>query len=152
MGLFLAGAGLVFTWVLWTAWQRAEETRRWPAVPCRIISARVVSERPTPNSNPAHRAEIRYEYRFGDQTYIGQRIRRVDGVSQHEDKARQQLEAYPTGLETVCHVNPDDPTMAVLRHDTRAALYSIWFPLLFVVGGLVMAWRALVSSSRSTRS
>lgn len=152
MGLFLAAAGLLFTWVLWTAWQRAEETRRWSAVPCRIVSARVVSERPTPNSNPTHRAEIRYEYRVGDQTYTGSRIKRVDSASQHEDNARRKLEAYPVGSETVCHVNPADPTLAVLRHDTRAALYSIWFPLLFVAGGGVMTWQALIRSSRRTRS
>ena len=143
IGLVLAAGGLLFTWVLWTAWQRAEETRRWLPAPCRILSARVSSERPTPNSNPAYRAEIRYRYQHQGQAYTGSRIKRVDAASQHEDRVRQKLEAYPVGRDSTCYVNPAQPAEAVLQHDTRAPLYSIWFPILFVVGGLGMAWNAL---------
>ncbi|HCN78741.1 MAG TPA: hypothetical protein DIT13_16295 [Verrucomicrobiales bacterium] len=143
MGLFIAAAGLLFTCVLWTSWQRAEETRRWTPLPCRIVSARVVSEKPTPNSNPAHKAEIRYEYTFQGKPRTGTRIKRVDAASQHEERARQKLEAWPVGTEAACFVNPAAPDEAVLAHDTRAALYSIWFPLLFVFGGFGMAWNAL---------
>lgn len=143
MGLFLACAGLLFTWVLWTAWQRAEETRRWTPTPCRIISAQVVSERPTPHSNPEFKAEIRYHYTFEGQSLTGSHIKRVDPVTQHEDNARKKLEDYPIGQDLTCYVNPAQPDQAVLKHDTRAALYSIWFPLLFVFGGLGMAWNAL---------
>lgn len=148
MGLFIACAGLLFTWVLWTSWQRAEETRRWTALPCRIISARVISERPTPNSNPAHKAEIRYSYSFQGASYTGTRIKRVDAASQHEENVRQKLEAWPIGTEATCFVNPEAPLEAVLKHDTRAALYSIWFPLLFVFGGLGMTWNALRSRKK----
>ncbi len=143
MGLFLAFAGLLFTWVLFTAWQRAEETRRWQPTPCRILSAQVTSARPTPNSNPAYRAEVRYSYTFENQRLTGTHIKRVDSASQHEDNARKKLEAYLIGSEATCYVNPALPTQAVLKHDSRAPLYSIWFPMLFVVGGLGMAWNAL---------
>ena len=143
MGLFLALAGLLFTWVLWTSWQRAEETRRWMPTPCRIISAQVFSERPTPHSNPAHKADVRYSYTFEGKPFTGTRIKRVDSASQHEDNARKKLEDYPIGQETTCFVNPAQPDIAILKHDSRAALYSIWFPLLFVFGGLGMAWNAL---------
>lgn len=144
MGLFLMLAGLTFTWVLWHAWQRAEETRRWTETPCRILTSRVVSERPTPHSPIAYRAEVKYHYQFHGANYTGSNIRRVDGVTQHEERAREIQERYVPGAETLCHVNPARPSQAVLQHDTRAALYSIWFPLLFVAGGAGMAWRALV--------
>lgn len=143
MGLFLALAGMLFTWVLWTSWQRAEETRRWTATPCRIISAQVLSERPTPHSNPAHKASVRYAYTFQNQSLTGTHIKRVDSASQHEELARKKLEEFPIGQETTCYVNPAQPAQAVLKHDSRAALYSIWFPLLFVLGGLGMAWNAM---------
>ena len=144
MGLFLMLAGLTFTWVLWHAWQRAEETRRWIETPCRILSSQVVSERPTPHSPIAYRAEVKYSYRFSGTTYTGSSIRRVDGVTLHEERAREMQERYVPGVETHCHVNPTRPAQAILEHDTRAALYSIWFPLLFVAGGAGMAWRALI--------
>lgn len=143
MGVFIACAGLAFTWVLWTAWQRAEETRRWLPLPCRIISSRVAQERPTPNSNPAYRAEVKYRYIFKDQEMTGTKIKRVDIPSQHEEVVQQRLSPYPVGTELTCYVNPAQPDHAVLKHDTRAALYSIWFPGLFVVGGGGMLWSAL---------
>lgn len=73
----------------------------------------------------------------------GSHIKRVDSASQHEENALAKLEDYPVGLDTTCYVNPTNPEQTVLRHDTRAALYSIWFPLLFVFGGLGMAWNAM---------
>ena len=143
MGIALALAGVGFTWGLWNAWQKAEVTRRWTPTPCRIVSARVGSERPTPNSNVAYRAEVRYRYEFGGQTYTGERIRRVEGATGHQDAALRRVQKFPTGMETTCWVNPASPQEAVLQHSSRAALYAIWFPMLFVVGGSVMAWRAL---------
>ncbi|MCW0217209.1 MAG: DUF3592 domain-containing protein [Prosthecobacter sp.] len=143
MGLYLASAGLLFTWVLWTSWQRAEETRHWEATPCRIISAQVVSERPTPHSNPTFQAEVRYSFTRQGKIMTGSRIKRVDSASQHEENALAKLEDYPVGLDTTCYVNPTNPEQTVLKHDTRAALYSMWFPLLFVFGGLGMAWNAM---------
>ncbi len=150
MGLFLALAGLVFTWVLWTAWQRAEETRRWTPLPCRIVSSRLHQERPTPHSNPTYRPEVRYSFTLDGRALTGTHIRRVDSASQHEDVARKKLEGYPVGAEITCYVNPQKPEQSVLKHDTRAALYSIWFPILFVVGGLGMAWNALTKRTNST--
>lgn len=143
MGLFLALAGLTFTWVLWRAYSRAEETRAWTETPCTIVGSAVRSERPSPNANVAHRAEIRYVYEFGGQTRTGTRVKRVDGATTHEERARAVTAQYPAGMKTVCHVNPADPEQAVLKHGSRAALYSIWFPLLFVVGGLGMVGNAL---------
>jgi Protein of unknown function (DUF3592) len=143
LGLFLALAGIAFTWVLWTAWQRAEETRRWVPTPCLIISSRLAREQPTPNSNPAYRAEVRYSYTYTGKVLTGTLIKRVNSPTQHEDVARKKLEDYPVGAELTCFVNPEHPDQAILKHDTRAALYSIWFPGLFVIGGLGMAWNAL---------
>jgi hypothetical protein len=45
-------------------------------------------------------------------------------------------------------VNPAQPDFAVLKPDTKAAGYSIWFPLLFVVGGLGIVVRAIVRRAR----
>lgn len=145
LGTLLALAGAVFTWVLWTAWQRAEETRRWAPTSCRIVVSKVAMERPTPNSNPAYRADIRYDYVFNGVHHTGTRLKRVDSPSQHQDVVIQRLQPWPPGSESTCFVNPASPGMAVLKHDTRAALYSIWFPLLFVAGGMRMAWGALRS-------
>ena len=151
MGLFLACAGALFTWGLWYAYQKAEETRRWTPEPCRIISSRIVSERPTPHSNVEHKVEIRYSYTFAGKAMTGDHIKRVDGDTVHEESAKERSEAYPVGMETTCYVNPAKPNEAVLQHGTRAALYSIWFPMLFVVGGLKMAWDSVRGRKKAPR-
>lgn len=143
MGLFLALAGLTFTWVLWRAFSRAEETRSWIATPCTIVGSTVRSRRPSPNSNIAHHADIRYVYQVGTQTLTGTRVKRVDAPTTHHERARALVAAFPVGARTVCYVNPADPSEAILKQGSRAALYSIWFPLLFVVGGLGISFSAL---------
>jgi hypothetical protein len=149
MGLMLAVAGLIFTGVLWKAWQRAEETRRWIEVPCKVLSSQLKSEQASPHSPVKHRVIVRYEYQWQGRTLTSERIRRVEGAKSDLSAAEDLRERYPRGQQTRCFVNPADPSIAILEHDTRAALYSIWFPLLFVVGGLRMMWSAL--KARSTR-
>jgi Protein of unknown function (DUF3592) len=143
MGMFLALAGMTFTWVLWRAYIRAEETRAWIETPCTVTTSTIRSERPSPNSNIAHRIDIRYLYQFQGQSFTGTRIKRVDGATTHDERAQATLTTYPVGLQTVCYVNPADPAFAILKQGSRAPLYSIWFPLLFVLGGLGMTWASI---------
>lgn len=143
VGLSLSLAGMLFTAVLWKSHQRAMETRRWVETPCRILSSVVLSDRPTPHSPMAYRLGLQYEYEFKGVRHIGHKVKRVEGGSPHKEGAEELAHDFPAGRKTVCFVNPARPEEAILRHATKAALYSIWFPMLFVVGGGVMAARAL---------
>ena len=80
---------------------------------------------------------------MGGVAHTGTHVRRVEGGSSHKEAAQEKLEAYPEGKAVTCYVNPEDPAFAILEHSTRAALYSLWFPLLFVVGGAGMILSAL---------
>jgi hypothetical protein len=91
----------------------------------------------------SHRAEVRYVYELAGQGHTGTRVKRVDGATTHEERAQAVVATYPVGRQTVCFVNPNAPEEAVLKRGSRGALYSIWFPLLFVVGGLGVAINAL---------
>ena len=144
LGMLLMIAGSFFAWRMWLSYEKAQVTRQWRQVPCRIVSSRIISERPTPHSPPAHRVEVRYEYEFNAVKRSSSRIRQVEAApTQHLDQAQQKQQSYPTGSSQVCFVNPASPNEAVLQHASRAALYSIWFPLLFVVGGIGMIRGAL---------
>lgn len=144
MGVLLMLAGSFFAWRMWLSYEKAQITRSWTRVSCRVVSSRVVSERPTPNSPPAHRVEVRYEYEFNGVKLTSTRIRQVEAApTQHLDNAQQKQQGYPAGSSQTCFVNPSAPAEAVLEHASRAALYSIWFPLLFVVGGIGMLRGAL---------
>ncbi len=46
------------------------------------------------------------------------------------------IATYPAGSTPTCFINPDDHEFAILEHAPLASIYTIWFPALFVVGGL----------------
>ncbi len=144
LGLLLVVPGLAFTVLLWNSYQRAEETRRWTPTPCLITFSELLTEHVTPNSPITYRAGIRYRYTVGGNVHESSRIQRVDGSSSDRSKVEILTRKYPAGRDATCFVNPAQPDFAVLEHATRAALYSIWFPLLFFAGGAGMifsAWR-----------
>lgn len=143
MGVALILMGATATAMLWRSYQRAEETRHWRQVPAIVTISVLLTERPTHNSPPAYRPEIHYRYTVDGKGRTGTHIRRVEGRSSHREAAEERLSTYPVGREVICYVDPADPDFAVLEHSTRAALYSIWFPLLFVVGGTGMILSAL---------
>jgi hypothetical protein len=70
-------------------------------------------------------------------------VKRVEGRSSHKEGTEERLEQYPVGKEVTAYVNPADPEFAILEHSSKAALYSIWFPCLFMVGGVGMIISAL---------
>ncbi|MDB6139383.1 MAG: hypothetical protein JWO94_2455, partial [Verrucomicrobiaceae bacterium] len=152
MGLVLAVLGGVFTGVLWHSWRLAEETRAWAPTPAKILSSQVLPEQPTPHSPVKYRPVVRYQYQFGGTVYHTDRIHRSDGSKSYREDAESLREEYTPGQELTCWVNPANPAYAVLQHDTRAPLYSIWFPLLFVVGGLRMTWGVLRRQRSPARS
>lgn len=141
IALIVMGAGGTF-W-LWQSWQRAEETRKWTPVEAVVMSSQVLTDRPTPHSPLKFTADVRYRYTIAGKTFTGTRIKRVDGPSSHKENAEAVVAAHRAGSTVTCYANPAQPDFAILEHGSRAALYSIWFPLLFVAGGAGMVVSAL---------
>ena len=144
LGALLMLAGIAGVVAMWFSFRHAMETRAWTPVPCLIVLSQLASERPTPNSPFMHHADVRYRYTVEGKTYEGQTIRAGLSASSDLTKVKALVEKYSPGQETTCFVNPAAPSSAILEHRSRAALYTIWFPLLFVVGGagiMAAAWR-----------
>ncbi len=138
-GLILAAAGAFFTYELWQAYQRAAVTYTWPETPCIITSSEVLEDRLSLSSPVAYLPVIHYSYIVDDASLVGEKIKRVPGQKFKEKaEAEELVKLYPAGQGAKCYVNPEDPHEAILKRDSKAALYAIWFPLLFVIGGLGM--------------
>lgn len=148
MGLFLVLAGLLFAGVLWRSYSRAMETRLWKPTPCRIVSSVILTEKPSLNSTTVHRLGIRYEYDYEGEKLTGTKVKRVEGPTPHKDKIEALAAEFPSGRSLTCYVNPSQPSEAILLHASKAAVYAIWFPLLFVLGGGMIAVRALRSRQK----
>jgi Protein of unknown function (DUF3592) len=143
LGLLVATMGFAFAYWMWTGYRKVAATYEWPVVPCTIMHSAIVEDTRVPNAVPDYRIDVLYQYEFAGETRTSERVRtRVRRVKETE-KLEGFFNTIPVGTRTVCYVNPADPDFAILQRDTKAALYTIWFPGLFIVGGLGMTIAAI---------
>lgn len=144
IGLLLAAAGAVFTWLMWESFSRAGAIEGWPSVPCAILISRVEERRVDPALPSEFRFDVAYSYEWEGEGYESNRYGlRGSSWSKRREKVDALTGKYPVGSLHECSIDPLDPSVAVLRGESKAPGYSIWFPLIFVVGGLgvvVGAW------------
>ncbi len=143
LGLVTAAIGGFFCFHMASAYLRIKATHEWPEVPCLITRSHIVEFQPVPNVSPRYRLDVEFFYEFEGQSLQSNLLRSRERTTTKRDQAEQWQARFPAGSEAICHVNPDDPSHAVLELESLAVGYTIWFPGLFVVGGLGMAWRAL---------
>jgi hypothetical protein len=84
--------------------------------------------------------QLRYRYRYQGESYVG-RDYQHDYVSSDEHvEALALASRYPSGSDTSCWVNPDEPSQAyLLRSDLWQGLW-IFLPLIFVAAGAGGLW------------
>jgi hypothetical protein len=151
LGLGLAGMGGLFVALMWASYLQARETYHWAETPCHIVRSEVEEFRPTPHSPPAYRYHVGFAYSAaGAQQVSVHRAppRRNPWTTNHRARAEALAARYPVGSDAVCYVDPGDPAMAVLERGSKGPLYAIWFPALFVAGGLGIAAGALRPGGR----
>ena len=144
IGLMLAGMGGVFTVLLWKGYQDAAMTRGWPEVPAVVLESATEERRFGPGTPTEFTHKLLYEYQVDGRSYMGERTRlRENGWYKKPGKAQALSLEYAAGQQVTAFVDPEDPERAVLEHETKAPLYSIWFPIVFLLGGLVVVVRAV---------
>lgn len=143
LGLLLAAIGGLFVWMMAASALRAKQTRDWPQVPCVILESEVRERLHDPQSPVEYRHHVAFGYEWEGGRHVSERASlRGNPWSSKREVVLERAARLNPGDETLCFVNPDDPGFAILNPDTMAPLYSIWFPGVFVLGGLVMAARA----------
>lgn len=149
LGLSLAVIGSVFVWLMGRSCLRAWEMRKWPEVACVMISSEMEERQHDENSPREYSHRLSFGYEWQGQAYTGDHFTlRGSSWSSKREIAAGRLESYPVGMKTTCRVNPQQPSFAVLKPDSLAPGYSIWFPALFVVGGLGITVRAAMGTRR----
>jgi hypothetical protein len=144
IGLSTAAIGAVFVWLLAQSFLHAKAMRSWPQVPCTVLSSTVEERQHDPHSPLEYRHNILYGFEFNGENHTGTLLSlRGTPWSKHRADIEKRVKQLPTGTRTTCFVSPTAPHTAVLQPDSLAPGYSIWFPSLFVLGGLVMAFRAI---------
>lgn len=120
--------------------------RSWPQVPCIIITSETEERKNDPESRTEYRQLLSFGYEWKGERYTADHLGlRGNPWTSKPDLVAKRAAEYPVGTKTTCFVNPSEPNLAYLKPDSLAPGYSIWFPSLFVVGGLGMAISAIGS-------
>lgn len=145
-GIFLlAGLGFLAIFAV-PAWRNLE-ARSWTEVPCEVLESRV--ETHAGDDGDTYTVAVRYRYHVDGRDHVSDRYDFFPGSTSGYDGKAGIVERLPAGTRTVCYVDPDDPSEAVLeRRFTAEYLWGL-LPLVFVAVGasgivatLAGAWRA----------
>lgn len=122
-GSFAAILGFWFAWVAGLAPQRElEESRSWVEVPCEIISSKLSQTRV--GLRERHRVRVRYRYFFQGEAYEGDRFDFSAGSTEFGlRQARTAVDALSAGAWTMCAVDPNDPSRAVISREAPGAMW-----------------------------
>jgi hypothetical protein len=135
IGVMLMLAGGVFEWLMFRSYLHAKATRDWPQVEAVVLRS-VIDERQIKGSPPEFRLNILYGYRFGNEDLTADQISPRGAKWTKDDSSVKQLaDEYSAGTFHTAWVKPDQSGVAILKHDTKAAGYTLWFPALIMIGG-----------------
>lgn len=155
VGVALCLIAGIFLWLMGRSFLRAREMTTWPQVPCLILRSEVAERRIAETVAPDYKFSVLFRYDFNGQDYESNLLG-LRGSMPRNDRsiAEGMMKTYPQGSRQNCWVNPQQPEIAVLQLDSRAAGYSLWFPGLFFIGGVGMivgAWKK-AGNTKSTSS
>ena len=129
------------------SFMRAVDQRAWPQVQGVVISSEIEEYRHNEFSRKEYRLKIRYGYDWKGDRKTGERYGfRGNPKYNKLNKIEDLVNTYPVGEKVTVYVNPVDDNFTMLKPDSKAAGYSIWFPMLFVIGGLGITVRAIWKS------
>lgn len=147
LGFSISGMGSLFVLLMWLSYSRAVDQRNWPRAEGVILSSETRTLKHDPYSPTEYQLKLLYGYEWAGKAMTGEQLG-VRGNPRYNkrDKIDSLLKKYPPGAKVRVFINPHDNKIAILKTDSKAVGYTIWFPLLFVIGGIGIISRALFSN------
>ncbi len=119
----------------------AQASATWPSVPGTLTTATVRD-----NGFGRYSADVSYNFRVDDATFVGTKIRASDGEYNQRDGAEQAIRGLIVGQQVRVFYNPTKPQQAVLRTGTGFVEYALLLVpvLMFAYGiwALRQLWRS----------
>ncbi len=127
--------GLGFAWFFVRgAWQ-AVAARSWTETPCTLLES-AVRAHSSSDDGDTYSIAVVYTYTAGGREHRSERYNFLGGSSSAHRSKEEWVAAHPAGTQTVCWVNPADPTQAVLDRGLSLEYLIVLVPLVFVAVGL----------------
>ncbi|MBL7154017.1 MAG: DUF3592 domain-containing protein [Phycisphaerae bacterium] len=147
--LIFFGAGMAFEVLVGWEFSKAMRQRFWKQTPC-TITASTIEEKP--GSDDPYTFKVAYEYEFNSGKYTSTLYKRgYDGSGEYH-KADKIAKKYPPGKQTLCYVNPADPSKAVLKRNSLLFGFVLLFPLIFVLIGAFGIYASLFARDIKTKT
>jgi hypothetical protein len=137
-GIFILLGGVMFYFLTVRTYLRVQAARNWNETPCVVVSSEVRTHHS--DDGDTYSVYIVYEYEVRGQTYRADRYDFMGGSSSGRASKRDIVRQHPPGRKTICYVNPDDPSDAVLVRGFVLNMLIGLLPLVFLLvgaGGLV---------------
>ncbi len=116
--------------------------RNWPAVACLVLSSELKTH--VDSDGDTYSVNILYSYEYNGREFKSNRYHFMGGSSSGHGGKQAIVNRYPRGTKTICYVNPNEPTEAVLERGFTPDLWFGLIPLVFVAvgaGGLYFSLR-----------
>lgn len=153
VGLLLCVAGGAFALLMWRSFDRASGQRDWEETECTIVESRIDQRQIGSEVGTEYSFAVTYGYSYDGKVFTSERYSlQGDFWSSSKERSQRRVDKFPGGTTKSCYVNPEDPSSAVLKMDSKAPGYSLWFPLIFIVGGIGMMIGAVRSDLMMRRS
>lgn len=147
IGVMLITVGGVFSWLMIRSYQNASESRQWAQTDALVLRS-VIDERIFKGSPREFRLNVLYGYQYEGKEYTSDTISpRGAKWTKKADEVTALAKQYATNSSHTAWVNPEQPEEAILEHDTKAAGYTVWFPVVIIIGGVGMFWGAFKPES-----
>ena len=146
--LLFGAAGVAIYWFGirgepdWSAVQARMQT-----VPCTIVSSRVEESTSSgKNKKRTYKADVCFRYEFGGRTWHSRwpDFNRRSTSSSNAGAARDFVARHPVGQQRTCHVDPEQPWMAVLEKRGGGRFWLWMLAILFGVIGFAVFLRWLL--------
>ncbi|MCV6547817.1 MAG: DUF3592 domain-containing protein [Cohaesibacter sp.] len=138
--LLLAGLAFLSLGILLV--QDAKDARNWPNVDAKILSSSIATVKQTKGRKKTfHYPNVLYQYEKDGKLIEDDRLSMSDmGYAKIAD-AKAILEDYPKGSIHPVYLDPDNPSVAILRPgEDSIATFALWFGVGFLVVGIFAWW------------
>ena len=131
--IFFAAGTLIFWTVTGAPLMQMREARSWNTVPCTILSSSVASH--SGGDSTTYSVDIHYRYEVDGREYRSGRYRFETGSDSIRKEKDEIVRKHPAGAQTVCFVDPRNPSEAVIDRGPHSGLWLGALGLVFVAAG-----------------
>ena len=120
------------------------QTYGWTRTDCKIVSAEVSQVTGRSGGVGDYEPVVTFRYKFAGEDHQTTGLWRKHTTYQDYGQAADWVAKYPPGADSICYVNPEAPTQAILHRANLWTVFILLFPMVFMTigaGGIYAIWR-----------